>query len=214
MPELISVAPLREQIADIVREMIINAQFQAGQKISERQIGDMLDVSTTPVKEAFRILQAEGLIYSVPRKGSYVASYSQKSVKQIIYLRSAMDGVAAYFAAENATEEELETMTRALAVSEREILKKGNPEIINENNNLFHDMVRTACHNEIITNTSVMVRNIDVAARRVNISAGYEEMADRHREHKTILKYIKEHKPKEAERAMIEHVRIGNIVVR
>lgn len=62
--QIIESKPLREQVADIVRGMILRGEIKAGEQISERTIGQMLHVSTTPVKEAFRSLQAE--VLSIP----------------------------------------------------------------------------------------------------------------------------------------------------
>ncbi len=85
--------PLRDQVADIVREMILKGQFKAGQQISERSIGQMLNVSTTPVKEAFRSLQAEGLIYTRPRRGSFVSEITIEDMLEIAFMRSALEAL-------------------------------------------------------------------------------------------------------------------------
>lgn len=97
--QIIESKPLREQVADIVRGMILRGEIKAGEQISERTIGQMLHVSTTPVKEAFRSLQAEGLIYTRPRRGSFVSEISIDNMLEIAFMRSALEGVAAYYAA-------------------------------------------------------------------------------------------------------------------
>ncbi|MEI3190540.1 MAG: winged helix-turn-helix domain-containing protein [Lachnospiraceae bacterium] len=65
---IVEAAPIRDQVADILRKRIISGDLANGEKLSERQISAELNISTTPVKEAFRLLQAEGLIYTLPRK--------------------------------------------------------------------------------------------------------------------------------------------------
>ena len=66
---IVEVAPIRDQVADILRKRIISGDLANGEKLSERQISTELNISTTPVKEAFRLLQAEGLIVHPAEKG-------------------------------------------------------------------------------------------------------------------------------------------------
>ena len=62
---------LREQAANIIRKMIVAGDLKAGNPVSVRQISQRLGVSASPVKEALRILEVEGLVYSLARKGFY-----------------------------------------------------------------------------------------------------------------------------------------------
>ena len=96
---IVEAAPIRDQVADILRKRIISGDLANGEKLSERQISAELNISTTPVKEAFRLLQAEGLIYTLPRKGSFVSANASEHAYQVMLLRSSIDGVAAYLAA-------------------------------------------------------------------------------------------------------------------
>ena len=206
MTEIVTAVPLRDQITNIVRDMIISGKFANEQKISERQISAMLNVSTTPVKEAFRVLQAEGLIYSVPRKGSFVSSYSKENIRQIIYLRSSVDAVAAYFAAVYATKEEIGLM-KALEKSRTLIEACEGQEKISENNSFFHEQVRIAARNNYIVNIGTTVRNIDDSVRRVVNADDFELMMRRQEEHEQILQAIKDGKSERAEQIMRRHIR-------
>lgn len=207
MTEIVTAVPLRDQITNIVRDMIISGKFANEQKISERQISAMLNVSTTPVKEAFRVLQAEGLIYSVPRKGSFVSSYSKENIRQIIYLRSSVDAVAAYFAAVYATKEEIGLMEKALEKSRTLIEVCEGQEKISENNSFFHEQVRIAARNNYIVNIGTTVRNIDDSVRRVVNADDFELMMRRQEEHEQILQAIKDGKSERAEQIMRRHIR-------
>ena len=62
---IVEAAPIRDQVADILRKRIISGDLANGEKLSERQISAELNISTTPVKEAFRLLQAYFLLHSV-----------------------------------------------------------------------------------------------------------------------------------------------------
>ena len=111
---IVEAAPIRDQIADILRRKIIRGELENDEKLSERRISAELNVSTTPVKEAFRQLQAEGLIYTLPRKGSYVSVNVVEHMYQVILLRSAIEGVAAYMAAKRMNDEIFETIQMPL----------------------------------------------------------------------------------------------------
>lgn len=65
---------MREQVANIIRKRIITGQIETDQQLIERELSRELDISTTPVKEAFHILESEGLLYTVSRKGNYAAN--------------------------------------------------------------------------------------------------------------------------------------------
>ena len=203
------VALIREQIADIIRGMIIDGQLESDQKISERQISSMLNVSTTPVKEAFRTLQSEGLIYSVPRKGSYVSSNSRNSLLQISYLRSAVEGVAAYFASQSATKDEITRMHELLKKSEKLIDEDMDKLELSSNNDKFHAVLREASHNEFIITIGGNLRSIDNSIRKAINRLDNKGLTVRQKEHEEILEAIMQHDSEQAEKLMVAHVRGG-----
>lgn len=209
IPQIIEAIPLREQIADIVRRMIISGELESEQKISERQIGTLLNVSTTPVKEAFRMLQAEGLIYSVPRKGSFVSSHSKQSLMQYSYMRSALDGIAAYFAAQFATEEDIAYMKAELAESRKLIIEHGNSEEISKHNYQYHLRVRLSTKNEFLVNITSMITDVDNSIRQIVNKTDFEELMMRQEEHEAILDAIVRKDSEKAEQLMVAHVRNG-----
>ncbi len=206
-PEIIEVAPLREQIADIVRRMIINGELESEQKISERQIGKMLNVSTTPVKEAFRTLQAEGLIYSLPRKGSFVSSHSKENLMQYSLIRSALDGIAAYLAAQFAEPEDIEYMQGELQKSRELIISHGDSSEISKHNYNYHVRIRTATKNNFLVHLTTMVASMDNSIRQVVNKTDFDELMMRQQEHEKILQTIIDRKSYEAEQLMIVHIR-------
>ena len=89
-------------------------EIVGGMRISEREISEMLNVSTTPVKEAFRMLEREGILISIPRKGTVVAELPKEKLKTITIIRSSLEGTAALFAALYATKDEIKIMEDSL----------------------------------------------------------------------------------------------------
>ena len=208
---IVEVAPIRDQVADILRKRIISGDLANGEKLSERQISTELNISTTPVKEAFRLLQAEGLIYTLPRKGSFVSANASEHAYQVMLLRSSIDGVAAYLAAKMINEELYNTMGEPLMKSE-ELINKGadDGEAISYYNELFHIAIREASGNEQIIAMGNNLSSIDKSLRSL-VNRDPIAMKSRHSEHKQILEFIRRGSCEEAELAMVHHIRKANM---
>lgn len=207
--------PIREQIANILRKMIINGDLKAGDMLSERRFSELFNVSTTPVKEAFRLLQAEGLIYTKPRSGSYVSDISVEKMLQIIYMRSALDGVAARFAAILATDEELEYVGSILEEAGQLIEQNASGDEISDKNARFHEELRNLTQNDYLISLIHNINAIDSTFRSIALNRGPVEHHRSHKEHTAIFEAVKNRRPDEAETLMQLHIRrVAQYVVR
>lgn len=207
--------PIREQIANILRKMIINGDLKAGDMLSERRFSELFNVSTTPVKEAFRLLQAEGLIYTKPRSGSYVSDISVEKMLQIIYMRSALDGVAARFAAILATDEELEYVGSILEEAGQLIEQNASGDEISDKNARFHEELRNLTQNDYLISLIHNINAIDSTFRSIALNRGPVEHHRSHKEHTAIFEAVKNRRPDEAETLMRLHIRrVAQYVVR
>lgn len=209
--QLITPMPLRQQVADIIRRMIMDGDLKPGQQVSERNISAMLEVSTTPVKEAFRVLQAEGLLYSIPRKGSFVSERSLDNLMQYSYMRSALEGVAARFAAQEASKEDLLYMEKELAASRELIENDGDRSEISRHNLNYHVRMRKASKNAYLVSLISMIADIDNSMREVVNRNEIPELMQRQEEHEAILNAVRAKMGDTAEKMMIEHVRNGAV---
>ena len=139
--------PLRDIVFETLREAIINQTLKPGERLMEIQLADEMGVSRTPVREAIRKLELEGLVVMVPRKGAYVAGISMKDILEVYVLRSALEALAASLAAARITDEELEKM-------ERQVLKEAEETELNNLSGIvaidttFHDLLYQAAHNQ------------------------------------------------------------------
>lgn len=209
----LNVIPIRDQIANIIRKMILTGELKGGELIRERHFSELFNVSTTPVKEAFRILQAEGLIYTKPRSGTYVSDISVETMLQIIYMRSALDGVAAYFAALLATDEDIACLGKILDEIGKMIEQKASGEEISEKNAVFHEELRHLAQNDYLVTLIHNVNAIDAAFRSLALHKPVEHPRS-HCEHVAIYEAIKARDANKAECLMQEHIRrVANFVV-
>lgn len=145
--KLDSYKPLRELVFEALREAIINGQLAPGERLMEIQLAEELGVSRTPVREAIRKLELEGLVLMVPRKGAYVATFSMRDVVEVFEIRGALEGLAAALAAERITEPELEELERHL-VKSAEIIDHADLQGMVEVDTGFHQILYQASRNE------------------------------------------------------------------
>lgn len=102
--------PLRDVVFNTLRGAILRGDLKPGQRLMEIQLANQLGVSRTPVREAIRKLELEGLVKMVPRKGAEVAQISEKHLKDVLEVRSALEEVAGELACERMSSEELEEL--------------------------------------------------------------------------------------------------------
>jgi len=100
--------PLREIVYESLREAILQGRLKPGERLMEIQLAEELGVSRTPVREAIRKLELEGLLVMAYRKGVYVSDVKAKDIIDILEIRAVLEGLAAGLAAERITAEELE----------------------------------------------------------------------------------------------------------
>ena len=101
---------LRGRVFNKIREDILSGKYKEHEELREVAIGEELGVSRTPVREAFRQLELEGLIQIVPNKGAYVTGITAKDVEDIYMIRSKLEGLCARWATDHITEEQLEEL--------------------------------------------------------------------------------------------------------
>ena len=93
-----------------IREDILSGKYQEHDELREAALGKELGVSRTPVREALRQLELEGLVTIIPNRGAYVTGISQKDIWDIYSLRSLLEGMCARWAVEHITEEQLDEL--------------------------------------------------------------------------------------------------------
>ena len=108
-------ASLRGKVFNTIREAILEGSYKPGDVLRESTIATELGVSRTPVREAIRQLELEGLVQSIPNKETVVAGITQEDVEDIYLIRSRLEGLAARKAAERITEQDLQEMEEILA---------------------------------------------------------------------------------------------------
>ena len=82
---------LSDEIADIVRDRILRGEYRIGEKIKETSIAEELTVSRTPIREAFKQLESEGLIDYIPNRGCFAKGFTHQDIEDIYSVRKALE---------------------------------------------------------------------------------------------------------------------------
>ena len=138
--------PLRDVVFHTLREAILKGDLKPGERLMELQLAAKLGVSRTPIREAIRMLEQEGLAVTIPRKGAEVAKMTEKDMQDVLQVREALDELAASIACEQITGEELLALAQSMQDFENSIRTK-NVKRIAEMDEKFHDIIYQATGN-------------------------------------------------------------------
>ena len=161
--------PLREIVFETLRGAIIDGTLKPGERLMEVQLAEDMGVSRTPVREAIRKLELEGLVLMIPRKGAYVSGISSKDIADVFEVRAALESLAAGLAAERITEQELEDLNRFM-VEVTINAEIGDLEKVIKSDTDFHDQIYRASRNsrlvQIINNLRDRIQRFRSASLR------------------------------------------------
>lgn len=188
-----SYQPLREVVADALREAIRKGILEPGERLMEINLAEELGVSRTPVREAIRKLELEGFVVMMPRRGTYVSEISIRDVNEVFEIRSSLESLASGLAAERITAEELETLQRLL-VEIGGYIDDGDMEKIVETDMRFHDLLYQASRNSRLVGVINNLREQLTRFRTASMSYPGR-----------LKETLKEH------RAMVEAIAQGNV---
>lgn len=139
--------PLRDGVFQKLRQDILRGEMKPGERLMEVQLANKLGVSRTPIREAIRKLELEGLVTMVPRKGAEVAQITEKNLKDVLEVRRSLEELAVKLACERITYSQLEQL-KAAAREFEEILSESDVTEIAEADVRFHDIIYMAADNQ------------------------------------------------------------------
>ena len=139
--------PLRDVVFNTLRTSILTGELKPGERLMEIHLADKLGVSRTPIREAIRKLELEGLVTMIPRRGAEVAQITEKNLRDVLEVRRALDALAVELACERITEDELAELKKACENFELET-KRGNANQVAQADVELHDIILKASGNE------------------------------------------------------------------
>ena len=201
--DLSAVRLMSEEIADILRENISSGNINPGEKVNEYQVAKLLNISRPPIREAFRLLVAEGLITLVPRKGAFVSKMSAREVKEIYEMKSMMESFAVRLAIPIADEKEVSELDSINNLIEKKIKQNDFKAILKLNIEFHRKMIKMSKNEKLIRFYESIVLPIR-RYQRIGLSAPTSWKTSL-QEHRNIVKAIKSKKIELAEKLSREH---------
>lgn len=148
--------PLRDVVFNTLRQAILRGELKPGERLMEIALSNRLGVSRTPVREAIRMLEQEGLVIMIPRKGAQVAQITERDLTDVLEVRLGLEELAVRFACERITDAELGELEQALQGFEKST-DEADLSALAEADVKFHEIIYKATHNERLVQ---MINNI------------------------------------------------------
>ena len=180
---------LRGRVFNKLRDDILSGRYAENDELKEVAIGEEMGVSRTPVREAFRQLELEGLIQIVPNKGAYVTGITEEDVKDIYMIRSRLEGLCARWATEHISKEQMDEMEENICLGEFHA-RKGDLEQLAELDNRFHDIMYEACSSKILEHLLKDFHQYVLRVRKKTLS-NVNRGPKSNEEHKKIMEAVK-----------------------
>jgi GntR family transcriptional regulator, gluconate operon transcriptional repressor len=195
---------LAEEAADQIREEVLAGRLGQGQRLVEVRVAEALNISRGPVREAFKLLRAEGLLEEEQNRGTYVVRLSSADVREVYDLRAAIEARAAKMLAKSASQADLEALRRALDELER-AAARGDVSAVSRADLAFHETVCQLTGNRRLH--AVFMRHVPVVRTLIRLDehlySSPEEIA---REHQPMLEAIETHDPETAAARFEAHI--------
>ena len=191
-----------EHVYRRLRDAIQQGEFKSGHRVMEIEVAEWLAVSRTPVREAIRRLEAEGMLELEPRNGMVVARLDRQAVMELYVMRETLEGTAARLCARHASDMEIQGLVD-LVDRERQIQE--DIESLPSHNKRFHKAIHRGAHNRYLEKSLAAINDLGLL--------GAPLMSLPHRanaalaEHARIVEAIQRHDPDAADEAARQHVR-------
>ncbi|MCM1146202.1 MAG: GntR family transcriptional regulator [Clostridium sp.] len=196
--------PLRDVVFNTLRKAILTGELKPGERLMEIHLANQLGVSRTPIREAIRKLELEGLVIMIPRRGAEVAQITEKSLKDVLEVRRALDALCAELACDRITEEGKRQLQKACNEFEKATVTK-DATIIAQADVALHDIIVAATGNERLIQ---LVNNLAEQMYRYRFEYIKDEDKHNHlvKEHRMIYDSIVRHDKEGAARAAKLHI--------
>lgn len=209
--------PLRDVVFNTLRQAILTGELKPGERLMEIHLANRLGVSRTPIREAIRKLELEGLVTMIPRRGAEVSQITEKSMSDVLEVRRALDALCVELACDRITEEELEQLKQACERFEQAVKTKDTKKIAQADVAL-HDIIVQATGNRRLVQ---LVNNLSEQMYRYRFEyikdfSQHERLVEEHRIiYESIVKKDRETASKEAKlhidnqkKAIIRQIRL------
>ena len=196
--------PLRDVVFNTLRQAILRGELKPGERLMEIRLANQLGVSRTPIREAIRMLELEGLVIMIPRKGAQVAQITEKDLNDVLEVRLGLEELATRFACERIRSEALGDLYRASRKFES-LLETDDLQALAKADVEFHDIIYQATDNARLVQ---LLNNLREPMYRYRIE--YQKKKECYpqllAEHKAIIEAIESHDKGKATEITGQHI--------
>lgn len=196
--------PLRDVVFNTLRQAILTGELKPGERLMEIHLADRLGVSRTPIREAMRKLELEGLVVMIPRKGAQVARITEKNLKDVLEVRRALDMLAVKLACDRMDDETKKELRKACDEFAT-VIQNNNTKDITEADVRFHDVILKSTGNDRLIQ---LVNNLAEQMYRYRLE--YIKDSSYHnrlvKEHEAIYDAIMNSEKEKAAEAVVIHI--------
>ncbi len=199
---------LTSLIFDRIREDILNGRYLTGDKLVEIKLADELGVSRTPVREALKQLELDGLVDNIPNRGVVVKGISQDDIDDILTIRLCIEGLVGQWAAERILDEEVKELEEIFDLMEF-YTSKGDVDKIFELNTKFHETLYKATKSRYLEGV-LKDFQLFIKSSRNNSLKTAGRLFTALEEHRNILDAIKNHDRESTRNSLVKHISESN----
>ena len=202
---LLTPKPLYVEVAELIRQRIYSRELEPGSWIDEMKMAEAFGISRTPLREALKVLAAEGLVTMKVRRGAYVTEVSEKDLRDVYHLLSLLESDAAATVAEQATAAQLEQLQRLHQELEAAVADADQFFRVNE---AFHMQLLALCDNRFLSQVVADLRKVMKLNRHQSLFKR-GRIEDSLQEHAAIVQALAQRNPATARQAMHTHFANG-----
>ncbi len=202
-----NVSSLTDEIVDIIRDRILKGEYRIGEKIKENQIATEFKVSRTPIREAFKQLENEGLIDYVPNRGCFAKGFTRQDIEDIYAVRKALELMAVEWAVSRISSEQIAALQEQSELMEFYTARKDSDKVL-ELNSAYHNIIYDAAGSRFMAQILRSYKEYIEQTRKVIL---YEQtyLEEILQEHKKVLDAIIARDVEGAKKAMGEHLEMS-----
>jgi len=196
--------PLHSEVADRLRDLIVQGELEPGTRLNERLLTERFGISRTPLREAIKMLASEGLVQLLPNRGAVVTSITRKSALDMFQVMGVLESLAGELACQRATERDIEEIAKLHASMRRHHKRRELNEYFRLNQEIHQRIVDCAGNAELAD----IYRRLSVRLRRVRYMANYskERWDEAMAEHEQILEALTERQAKRLKALLATHL--------
>ncbi|MDO5491162.1 MAG: GntR family transcriptional regulator [Bacillota bacterium] len=204
--------PLREMVYEELKMQILTGGIVPGTRMMEVDLAKEMGVSRTPIREAIRKLEKEGLVTIEPRRGAYASMISTEDMVEILEVRQDLEGLAAYLAAARMTDKQMKEL-KDIAEKYNKAVTEGSMKDMIQHDTKFHRLIVDSCNNKILVHMIEQLQELVLRFRYIYYD-NFRRAENMPEEHREIMEAIVSGNADRARRAADVHIcRLKQLVI-